>query len=139
MNELRARIKSLEQLRPANPSYEKVLQQVVLLKRELAELRAKHALPTDMPFLPTSATNSFYQQSSNSFAQSPTNTNMSDLAPDVQRLVQERTAHAETMNTLQTCDNLVRNFDWDQINSLIVSLSLSLLVQFIYKKTNSIT
>ena len=107
LNELRARIKSLEQLRPANPSYEKVLQQVVLLKRELAELRARQALPNDLPYISTPGSNSFHQQSTTSLRHSPTGTNTSDLTPEAQKIIQERTAHAETMNALQSCDELV--------------------------------
>lgn len=104
LNELRARIKSLEQLRPANPSYEKVLQQVVLLKRELAELRARQALPPDLShFTTTPGSNSFHQ----SLRHSPAGTNTNDLTPEAQKIIQERTAHAETMNALQSCDELV--------------------------------
>ncbi|CAF3373275.1 unnamed protein product [Rotaria sp. Silwood1] len=111
LNELRARIKSLEQLRPVNPSYEKVLQQVVLLKRELAELRARQALPTDIPYLTTTpGSNSFNQQSTTTFRQSPSGTNTSDITPEAQKIIEERTAHAETMNTLQSCDELVSCF-----------------------------
>ncbi|CAF4721367.1 unnamed protein product [Rotaria sp. Silwood1] len=111
LNELRARIKSLEQSRPVNPSYEKVLQQVVLLKRELAELRARQALPTDIPYLTTTpGSNSFNQQSTTTFRQSPSGTNTSDITPEAQKIIEERTAHAETMNTLQSCDELVSCF-----------------------------
>lgn len=115
LNELRTRIKSLEQLRPANPSYEKVLQQVVLLKRELAELRARQALPTDIQQLtatmtnasstinvsqgPTRGATNFRQSSSGSFG--------SDAEATTQKILEERTAHAETMNALQSCDDLV--------------------------------
>jgi len=118
LNELRTRIKSLEQLRPANPSYEKVLQQVVLLKRELAELRARQALPTDIQQLTTTMTNApstinisqnptqkmsnFRQSSSTSFA--------SDAEATTQKILEERTAHAETMNALQSCDDLLNAF-----------------------------
>ncbi|CAF4026951.1 unnamed protein product, partial [Rotaria sp. Silwood2] len=95
LNELRARIKSLEQSRPANPSYEKVLQQVVLLKRELAELRARQALPTDIPYLTTTpGSNSFNQTSTTSFRQSPSGANTSDITPEAQKIIEERTAHA---------------------------------------------
>lgn len=106
LNELRARIKSLEQTRPANPSYEKVLQQVVLLKRELAETRSRQALPADLSYLTTNpGSNSFHQTSTHSL----TGTNTSDLSPEAQKIVQERTAHAETMNALQSCDELVNH------------------------------
>lgn len=107
LNELRARIKSLEQTRPANPSYEKVLQQVVLLKRELAELRARQALPTDISYLTAPGSNAFHQQSTISFHQSPTGINSSDLTPEAHKIIEERAAHAETMNALQSCDELV--------------------------------
>lgn len=109
---MRARIKSLEQLRPANPSYEKVLQQVVLLKRELAELRAKQALPTDIPNL-TAASNfaaSAHQSSSRSagtIRQSPSGSFLSDPNVEAQKVLEERASHAETMNCLQSCDDLV--------------------------------
>jgi phage shock protein A len=112
LNELRARIKSLEQLRPANPSYEKVLQQVVLLKRELAELRARQALPNDIPYLTTTpGSTSNHQQSQRQSAtiirQSPSGSNTSGQTPEVQKIIEERTAHAETINSLQSCDELV--------------------------------
>lgn len=98
----------MEQSRPANPSYEKVLQQVVLLKRELAELRARQSLPTDIPYLITTpGSNALQQQSSTSFRQSPAVTNTSDIAPDAQKIIEERAAHSETMNALQSCDELV--------------------------------
>lgn len=110
LNELRARIKSLEQLRPANPSYEKVLQQVVLLKRELAETRARQALPADLSYLTTNpGSNSFHQPSTHSLGHSPAGTNGSDLTPEAQKIIQERTAHAETMNALKSCDDLVKH------------------------------
>ena len=110
LNELRARIKALEQSRPINPSYEKVLQQVVLLKRELAETRARQALPADLSYLTTNpGSNSFHQTSTNSLGHSPAGTNTSDLPPEAQKIIQERTAHAETMNALQSCDELVNH------------------------------
>lgn len=118
LNELRARIKSLEQSRPINPSYEKVLQQVVLLKRELAEIRARQALPADLPFVTSaSGSNSFYQPSSGSFAHSPTMTNMSDLTPEAQKIFEERAAHVETMTALQSCDELVEERKIDRASS----------------------
>ncbi len=108
LNELRGRIRTLEQLRPVNPSYEKVLQQVVLLKRELAELRARQALPTDIPYLTTPGSNSGHQQSRKPSAtasrQSPSG---NEQFPEAQKIVEERTAHAETTNSLQTFDELV--------------------------------
>jgi hypothetical protein len=101
LNELRARIKSLENLRPANPSYEKTLQQVVSLKLELAEIRARQALPLDLPYLTTaSGSNSIQQQSLG-------RSDASGMTPEAQKIIEERTAHAETMNTLQSCDELV--------------------------------
>ncbi|UJR35066.1 hypothetical protein I4U23_027842 [Adineta vaga] len=107
LNELRARIKSLEQLRPVNSSYEKVLQQVVVLKRELAELRARQALPTDIPYLTTpSGTNSVHQQSQ----RHSSTTNNSEQYSEAQKIVEERAAHAETMNSLQSCDDLHNGF-----------------------------
>ena len=110
LNELRGRIRTLEQLRPANPSYEKVLQQVVLLKRELAELRARQALPTDIPYLTTPGSTTGQQQSRKQSAgsrQSPAGTTHSDQFQDAQKVVEERSAHAETMNSLQSFDELV--------------------------------
>ncbi|CAF0940971.1 unnamed protein product [Adineta ricciae] len=107
LNELRARIKSLEQLRPVNPSYEKVLQQVVVLKRELAELRARQALPTDIPYLSTpSGANSVHQQSQ----RQSSSTNHSDQLSETQRIVEEKAAHAETTHSLQSCDDLHNGF-----------------------------
>ncbi|CAF0844729.1 unnamed protein product [Adineta steineri] len=108
LNELRARIKSLEQLRPVNPSYEKVLQQVVILKRELAELRARQALPTDIPYLTatTPGANSIHQQSQRHSSA----TNQSEHVLETQKVVEERAAHAETINSLQSCDDLHNSF-----------------------------
>ncbi len=110
---MRARIRTLEQLRPANPSYEKVLQQVVLLKRELAELRARQALPTDIPYLTTTpGSNSAHpqsqRQSAASLRQSPSATIHSEQLPEAQKLVEERTARTEIVNSLQSYDELVR-------------------------------
>ncbi|CAF4193645.1 unnamed protein product, partial [Rotaria socialis] len=127
LNELRARIKSLEQLRPVNPSYEKVLQQVVLLKRELAELRARQALPNDMPDLRTTpAPISAHQQSqrqstttaTTTMRQSPSTTIHSDSINEAQKVVEERAAHAETMNSLQSCDELHNAFTRKLMNLL---------------------
>ncbi|UJR10735.1 hypothetical protein I4U23_014924 [Adineta vaga] len=103
LNELRARIKSLEQTRPANPSYEKTLQQVVSLKCELAEMRARQALPIDIQYL-TAPTGS---NSATASRQALTGTDTSYLTPEAQKVIEERTAHAETMNILQSCDELV--------------------------------
>ncbi|CAF0926556.1 unnamed protein product [Didymodactylos carnosus] len=100
LNELRARIKTLEQLRPANPPYEKVLQQVILLKKELAELRAKQALPTNMPSLTLSSSS---QQSQQYQRTSP---NDDIQSAEIQKIIEERTAHADTMNALQTCEEM---------------------------------
>ncbi|CAF0920949.1 unnamed protein product [Rotaria sordida] len=128
LNELRARIKSLEQLRPVNPSYEKVLQQVVLLKRELAELRARQALPNDIPYLTittatTSGPNSIHQQSqrqstATTTRQSSSTTSHSEQTPEAQKIIEERTAHAETMNSLQSCDELQNTFTRQLMNLL---------------------
>jgi hypothetical protein len=98
----------LEQLRPSNPSYEKVLQQVVLLKRELAELRARQALPTDIPYLTTPGTNSVPRQSPTVLRQSPSTSVHSE---QTHKVVEEKTAHAETMNSLQSYDELVSAFE----------------------------
>ena len=110
LNELRARIKSLEQLRPANPSYEKVLQQVVLLKRELAELRARQALPSDLPYLLSngSSPHPSHKPPTTTQRQSSSGSIPSEVNPDGQQMVEERTAHAETLNSLRSCDDLVR-------------------------------
>ncbi|CAF3381915.1 unnamed protein product [Rotaria sp. Silwood1] len=124
LNELRARIKSLEQLRPVNPSYEKVLQQVVLLKRELAELRARQALPDDIPYLTTtSGPNSIQQQSqrqstATTVRQSSSATIHSEQPPQAQKIIEERAAHAETMNSLQSSDELQSTFTRKLMNLL---------------------
>ena len=108
LNELRARIKSVEQLRPANPSYEKALQQVVLLKRELAELRARQALPTDIPQLTGNGHPTLtYPQSAATLRHSPAGTISADQTQDTQKVLEERAAHAETINALQSYDDLV--------------------------------
>ncbi|CAF0927876.1 unnamed protein product [Didymodactylos carnosus] len=96
LNELRARIKNLEQLRPANPPYEKVLQQVILLKKELAELRARQALPMDIPSLTSTSSQQNFRVSPNDDIQNG----------EVQKIIEERTAHADTMNVLQTCEEV---------------------------------
>ncbi|CAF3734268.1 unnamed protein product [Adineta steineri] len=110
LNELRARMKSIEQLRPANPSYEKTLQQVVSLKRELAEIRARQALPIDIPFLTAPASNSIQHQSGTMSSQTLAAAASSGMSPEAQKIIEERTAHAETMNTLQSCDELYNIF-----------------------------
>ena len=50
LSELRARLRALEQVQPPFTSQEQALQQVVLLKKELAEIRAKQALEEDKNF-----------------------------------------------------------------------------------------
>ena len=114
LNELRSRVKTLEQNRPLNPSYEKVLQQVVLLKRELAEIRARQSLPTDLPFL--NSTNSFVNPVPSS-----------DLPPEAQKIFEERAAHAETMNTLQSCDDLV-NREKEKSSRQLLLFSFSTII-----------
>jgi hypothetical protein len=49
LNELRHRLKSLEQNRPALPhEQQKMQQQIMLLKKQLAELRASQAMTDDI-------------------------------------------------------------------------------------------
>ena len=49
LNELRLRIKTLEQTRPAIPSHQQQMQQqIMLLKKQLAEVRASQALTEDI-------------------------------------------------------------------------------------------
>jgi hypothetical protein len=80
----------------------------VLLKRELAELRARQALPTDIPYLTTATgTNSAHQQSPTMLRQSPSTTIHSEPTNETQKIVEEKTAHAETINSLQSYDELV--------------------------------
>ena len=78
------------------------------MKRELAEVRARQALPADISHLTMSPDmNSFHQTSTNSFHQSASTAELSELTPEAQKIIEERAAHAETMNALQSCDELV--------------------------------
>ena len=72
-------------------------------------MRSRQALPTDIPHLTAAPTaNSNHQQLTNSVHRAPSGTNMSEMTSEVQKIIEERTAHAETMNALQSCDELVR-------------------------------
>ena len=108
VNELRVKVTSLEQLRPANSSHASALQQVVLLKRDLAELRARQALPADLHFLTMApGLTSFEQRLGPLSNHSSVVTHASDTPVDAQTMLEERTAHAETTNVLQACDDMV--------------------------------
>lgn len=48
--ELRARIKALNQVQPVSPGNEELVQQVMLLKKELAEIRARQVMENDSAF-----------------------------------------------------------------------------------------
>lgn len=97
VNELRTRLKKLEKCRPENPSYEKILGQVSLLKRELAEMRARSALPPELSFLETSsANNSFHHNSTNSL--------------DFSLIEEEKSSQFDAPEVLRNFDDLVKLF-----------------------------
>ena len=104
INELRVKVKSLEQLQPSNASHESALQQVVLLKRDLAELRARQALPADLHFLTMApGLRSFEQRLGPLSNHSSVVNHASDTSVNAQTVVEEHTTHV-----LQTCDEIVR-------------------------------
>nr|KAG5691839.1 hypothetical protein BaRGS_033443 [Batillaria attramentaria] len=87
--ELRARVKTLEQARPPLPSQDQALQQVVMLKKELAEMRANQALAEDK--IIASHTSLDREVGKARGLITPTN-------PEADM---ERSAHRETMDTLE--------------------------------------
>lgn len=87
--ELRARVKTLEQARPPLPSQDQALQQVVMLKKELAEMRANQALAEDK--IIASATSLDREVGKVRGLITPSN-------PEADM---ERSAHRETMDTLE--------------------------------------
>ncbi|XP_025083413.1 forkhead-associated domain-containing protein 1-like [Pomacea canaliculata] len=90
--ELRTRVKTLEQTRPPLPTQDQALQQVVMLKRELAEMRANQALAEDRVIA-----------SSTSLDREVGRTRglISALNPEADM---ERSAHRETMDTLESSE-----------------------------------
>ncbi|XP_070207721.1 forkhead-associated domain-containing protein 1-like isoform X3 [Littorina saxatilis] len=87
--ELRSRVKNLEQARPPLPTQDQALQQVVMLKKELAEMRANQALAEDK--IIASKTSLDREVGRARGLITPTNTE-ADM---------ERSAHRETMDTLE--------------------------------------
>jgi hypothetical protein len=84
LNELRQRVKSLEQLRPMMPSSQtQMQQQIMLLKKQLAELRASQAVSEDI-----------VKQA-----------NLSAFGGDTSLLMlEEKTAHYETQTALEASE-----------------------------------
>lgn len=90
--ELRARVKILEHARPPLPSQDQALQQVVMLKKELAEMRVNQALAEDK--IIASATSLDREVGKVRGLIIPTN-------PEADM---ERSAHRETMDTLENSE-----------------------------------
>ncbi|XP_013409722.1 forkhead-associated domain-containing protein 1-like [Lingula anatina] len=91
--ELRQRIKSLEQVRPPVPTHDQALQQVALLKKELAELRANQALAEDKHIM---ASTSLDRQVSKARGIIHSVNAEADI---------EKSAHRETMDALDDSEN----------------------------------
>lgn len=87
--ELRSRVKILEQSRPPLPSQDQALQQVVMLKKELAEMRVNQALAEDHILASHTSLDREVGKARGMIAPSNTEADM------------ERSAHRETMDTLE--------------------------------------
>jgi hypothetical protein len=89
LNELRHRIKILEQNRPAVPhEQQQMQQQIMLLKKQLAEMRASQALSDDIK-----------QQA-----------NLARGNDSTFLMIEEKTAHFETQTALDASEESVNNF-----------------------------
>jgi hypothetical protein len=83
LNELRQKVKHLEQTRPTTSSHQQQLQQqVMLLKKQLAEVRASHALNEDIV----------------------KHVNLSRGHDDANFIIEEKTAHYETHTALESSE-----------------------------------
>ena len=91
--ELRGRIRTLEQTHPPIPNHDQALQQVVLLKKELAELRAHHAIHGDKGI-----SNGILDRQSSSAG--TTHSHAVEIQGTAKAEI-ERSAHRETMESLE--------------------------------------
>ena len=90
LNELRQRVKTLEQTRPAIPTQQQQMQQqIMLLKKQLAEVRASQALTEDI-----------VKQA-----------NLARGNDDGFLMLEEKTAHHETQTALQFSEESVSSSD----------------------------
>ncbi|KAL8571126.1 hypothetical protein ACOMHN_010587 [Nucella lapillus] len=87
--ELRGRVKTLEQARPPLPTQDQALHQVVMLKKELAEMRANQALAEDRVLASRSSLDRQVGKARGL------------ISPGNSEADMERSAHRETMETLE--------------------------------------
>ncbi|KAL4221029.1 Forkhead-associated (FHA) phosphopeptide binding domain 1 [Mactra antiquata] len=106
--ELRSRVKTLETARPPLPTQDQALQQVILLKKELAEMRANQALAEDKNIQSLTMLDREVGRARGLV----TATN-----PDAEM---ERSAHRETMEALEASENSFLS----TLNALSTSLEL---------------
>ncbi|CAH1772597.1 unnamed protein product [Owenia fusiformis] len=95
--ELRSRIKNLETTRPAVPNHDQALQQVILLKKELAEMRTAQALAEQQKAILGSEASSTLDREVNR-VRGLTTTGSADAEV-------ERSAHRETLDSLEASES----------------------------------
>ncbi|CAC5400757.1 unnamed protein product [Mytilus coruscus] len=93
LSELRSRVKVLEQANPPLPTKDQALQQVLVLKKELAEMRANQALSEDSHILNVSSLDREVNRARGLLSNVNAEADM------------ERSAHRETMDALEASEN----------------------------------
>ncbi|XP_060586593.1 forkhead-associated domain-containing protein 1-like isoform X3 [Ruditapes philippinarum] len=106
--ELRARVKTLETARPPLPTQDQALQQVIILKKELAEMRANQALAEDKNIQSLTMLDREVGRARGL---------VTDSNPDAEM---ERSAHRETMEALEASENSFLS----TLNSISMTLDL---------------